>query len=1125
MQTPTQMTRRFTHNCTEQVLPVRHLGLLLLLLFIGSTSALRAQVLYGSILGNVTDSSGGVVPGAVVQVRNIAANTTQQSVSDSSGTFRVVDLKPGVYTVTIQAKSFAKVETSGVVLQANTSIRLDTQLRPEAVGQNVTVSGTAPVLQTDQASISAELDSSQLQQLPAGPNAGMRNFQGVYTIVPGFSPPVASHSEASNPGDTLATNVNGASDSNNNTRIDGVSDIYPWIPDVAAYAPSVEAIQAVNIVTNSFDAEQGIAGGVVVNVTTKSGSNRFHGNAWEYNTISALEARNYFLPVTTPHVPKYVLNQFGANYGGPILKNKAFFFANWERTRRSQAVNGFQTVPTAAMIMGNFQGTGTIIYDPTTGNADGTGRTPFMNNMIPTNRISYAAQQLITLLPPANPAITSLSNNYFASASAEYTRDNIDSRVDYTISPKATVFGRYGVQKGSLFDPQALGKAGGNTLDGGQPGTAPSLVQSIGLGGTYAFTSALLFDANFGYLRQGLSAKNVDLGQNYGLNFLNIPGTNGPSPLQGGFPSFAINGLSSLGNPNVSNPFQFRDNTYTAASNLTWNKHTHALRFGFEYQHYAINHFQPQNSYGPRGGFNFTGGLTALKGGASPNGYNGWADFLLGLPQAFGKDTQFYNPATLRESVWAVYARDQWQLMRQLTLTYGLRYEVYPIATRDHSGIGVLDETTGLVNIGGVNGIPKSAGINDGKGVVGPRIGLAYRLNEKTVIRAGYGISVNPDNYRNMTTAYPAIISQSFSGANAYSAAGSTVTGIPAPVLPDLSSGSVLLPTSLTTTTMPKNYRRGYIESYNLAVQRDLGKGYTLQAAYVGTHAVREVVGLNGNAAAPGTGNAGRALYPTLGLIGTIYQETPMGTAKYNSLQTTAKHRFGDGGTVGVNYTFSKAIDDYGDNSQIGPYVSYLPDYYRNRGLASFDRKHNFQIYENYNLPFGKGHAMLSSGIGSLLAGGWSIDSILSRDSGTPFTVSASATSLNAPGNSQFANQLVSKVRILGGHDSMHPYFDPTAFAPVTTATFGTAPYNGLRGPGFFNLNTSLARGFNFTERFGIQFRAEAFNLTNTPAFANPGANVSSESTSNGVVSYNGYSIISSASNQRVLRLSARVSF
>jgi hypothetical protein len=1147
------------------------------LLFVGLLAILtprssQAQVLYGTLVGNVTDSTGASVAGATVVATNTGTGVAKTGTTDSSGAYRLSDLGAGTYKVSIEAKTFASTMGQGIIIQTNTEQRFDAQMQPATVGQTVTVTGAPPELQTDTAIVSSELEAAQVQNLISTPGTNMRNFQSLYITLPGFTPPTTDHSEAGNPGDTLFVSVNGVTGSNNNTRIDGVSDIYAWLPEIAAYSPSVEAIGSVNVVTNSFNAEQGFASGAVINVTTKSGTNRFHGSAWEYNLDSALEAKTFFVPATTK-IPKYIMNQFGANYGGPIRKDKAFFFGNWERTRRAQAVytTSLASVPTTPMLTGDFSALNTKIFDPTTGNPDGTGRTQFsyggVPNVIPPTRISYAAQQMVKLMTKDGPNVgnaTSDLNNFFGSASAEYTRDNIDTRVDYNPNTKSTIFGRYGIQKSILFDPQEFGAAGGNTFDGGQPGNAPSIVQSVGIGGTYTFRPNLLLDANIGWLRQGLAAKNTDIATNWGLTYFQIPGTNGTCSLCGGMPRFSFsNGLSSLGNPNNSNPFQFRDNTYLGAANLSWIKGKHSTRYGMEVQHYAINHFQPQNTYGPRGGFNFSGGLTADNGVTTPDAFTPWADFLLGLPQLVEKDTQYLNPATVRENVWAFYAQDQWQITEKLTFNYGVRYEVYPIAKRDHSGLDIFNPADGNLYVEGASGVPSSVKINTGKGMIVPRIGIAYRLDSKTVVRAGFGLSTNPDSYRNVLTSYPSVVSQTLQGATQYvspivnGVADSFTVGIPSLPPPTLSPSSpkVLLGSlgtpagTLGATTLPLNYRRGYYETYNLAIERELPGQVTLNTAYVGDLIIREVPGININAnQAPGQTVAqepfntagGNPVFATNGISAGITSEIPMGTGHYNGLQAQAKRRFAGDSSVGVNYTYSRAENDYGDQADGSSSltIAALPYWRLNRAVAGFDRKHNLQVFGNYMLPIGKGQSFLPVGVAGYILGGWGLSGAMSRESGTPFTVTGSASSLSANGSTQFGDK-VGPLQILGGHDSLHPYFNPAGFADPSVAQkaasggsscststptlaalcrFGTAGRNSVRGPGLFNLSTSVSRTFPITERFSFVFRGEAFNLTNTPQFSNPSSNVSTPSS---------FGIISgvAGNSSRELRFSGRVTF
>ena len=1115
-----------------------------------------AQTLYGTLVGNVTDSTGAAVVGAMVVATNAGTGIATTVTTDSSGAFRLSNLGAGTYKVSISAKSFASTVGAGIEVQTNNERRFDAQLQTATVGQTILVTAAPPELQTDTATVTSELETAQVQTLVTTAGLNMRNFQSLFVLLPGFSPPGEQHSESGNPADTMMFNANGVSGSNNSTRIDGVSDIYPWLPEITAYTPSTEAISAVNVVTNSMNAEQGFASGAAVNVTTKSGTNRFSGSAWEYNMISALMAKPFFTPSTSA-IPKYILNQFGANYGGPIKKNKAFFFGNWERTRRSQALSGFQTVPTGNMLTGNFNGISTVIYDPSTGNANGTGRTPFMNNTIPASRISYAAQQMIKLLTSAAPNVpgAGLNNNFFGAADGEYTRDNVDTRVDFNLSSKSTLFGRYGIQKTNLFDPQTLGAAGGTTFDGGQPGNAPSIIQSVGIGTTYIFRPNLLLDANIGYLRQGMAAKNTDIGTNWGTSYFNIPGTNGSCSLCGGQPGFFFSGLSNLGNQNRSNPFQFRDNTYVLAANLSWNLGKHSTRYGMEFDRFAINHFQPQNTYGPRGGFDFTGGLTTLTGGTAANGYNSWADFLLGLPQLVQKDTQYLNPATLRENVWAFYAQDQWRATAKLTVNYGVRYEYYPMATRDHSGLDIFNPADGNIYVEGSAGVPASVKVQAGKGMIAPRLGLAYRIDPKTVARAGFGLSTNPDSFRNVLTTYPSVVSQTIQGntGNVSPIIGGVpvtlVTGIPTLTPPTLSpsSPSVALGTlgtpagSLGATTLPLKYRRGYYESYNAALERELPGAITLNATYVGELIIREVPGLNINAnQAPGQTVAQEPMNALYGITAGITSEIPNGTGHYNGLQAQAKRRFSGENSVAVNYTYSRSINDYGDQSdgESGLFTAMGGPYWRlNRGVAGFDRTHNFQVFGNYMLPFGKGQAYLQNGVTGYILGGWSMSGSLSRESGTPFTVTGSGGSLgpSTSGSSQFADVISKSNMILGGHDSSHPYFNPANFADPSVAEkatsgsscsaantavcrFGTAGLHSLRGPGLTNLSVSMARAFTISDRFGLVFRAEAFNLTNTPQFSNPASSVTASS---------GFGVISAvtANSNRELRFSGRINF
>lgn len=1093
-------------------------AVLLSTVFSLAVSSLHGQVLYGSLTGNITDPSGAAVPVAKIETLNTGTGISKSASTDERGGYLFNDLQPGIYKVTITAPSFSGIVQEGVRITANNILRLDATLKVSQMSESVTVSAAAVTLQTDRADINNVIPSAQITDLPLINSQG-RNFQVLYKVLPGFTPPVEVHSESGNPQRSMATQANGMPQSSNNTKLDGATISHPWLPRLVAYLPPVEAVETVNIVSNSFDAEQGMAGGAAMSVQIKSGTNEFHGGAWEYHTNSKMKARNYFYCLYSctgdpNRAPKDLLNQFGGMAGGPIVKNKLFFFSDWERTTRRRAVTALRTVPTAAMRTGNFNGTGTTIYDPATGTATGTGRTPFAGNVIPSARIDPAATIMSGLIPAPNQSV--FPNNYLATGRYTALRDNVDFKINYNPSDRMQIFGRYSFSPTEFFDPPSLGEAGGDATGGGQPGRAPGLIQSAGVGGTYAFTPRVLFDVTVGYTRLRLSAQNVDIDKNYGLDVLKIPGTNGADPLQGGYPRFTFGTFSSIGNPNVSNPFLFRDPQTVTSENVSWTKGSHSLRFGFEYSKYSINHFQPQASNGPRGGFNFNGGLTSLNGGAATTGFNSWADFELGLPFSMGKDVQYMNPATVRMPSYGLYARDMWQVTRKLTLTYGIRWEYYAAPRRDHWAGERYDPNTDKVYRGGYD---------VGHGQFAPRAGIAYRFNDKTVVRIGAGISIDPDTFRYLRDDYPATISTQYSGSTSFLSAGTLRTGIPVVLGPDLSQSEFTLPAAVGTTTFPQKFDRGYVESFNATVQRDIGMGFNIQGAYVGSRGIRQPVNQNINAAGPGGGNTGRALYAKFQRISNVTYHTPFDTTSYHSFQAQGTRRVA-GATLGFAYTFSKALT-YADDQDSGLTWNWVPMQKRNKAVAGFDRRHNFQFFGAYDLPFGKKQRFANSGFAAAIAGGWQLNWILSRTSGTPFTVGTSGTSVNSPGNTQTADQILTNVEILGGHGVGQPYFAPLAFAAVTDVRFGNSGRNILRGPGVFNLDGSVFRNFRLTERLGLQLRVETFGVTNTPQFGNPGATVSSmtKNADGSVRALNGYTEITGASGERQFRFAAKITF
>ena len=557
--------------------------------------AATAQVLYGSLTGNVTDASGGTVPGVRVEALNVNTNIAKQSVTDVRGVYLIGDLQSGVYKVTFEASGFAGVAQSGVQIVQNTARRIDVQLQLAAVGQNITISADATALQTERSDVNSQIGTAQTSSLPMG--AG-RSFQSLLKILPGISPPGGGTPSASSPAGGNSYYVNGATAYGNNTKVDGASDIYPWQPQGVMTVPPAEAVESVSVVTNSLDAEQGAAAGAAINVTLKSGTNDFHGAAWEYHTNSDLKARNFFYYGAKN--PKNIMNQFGLNLGGPIKRNKLFFFADWERTEQRQLYSGFQTVATDVLKQGDFSGTGTTIYDPSTGTATGTGRQPFPNNKIPTSAMSAAALKMAALIPQPNQP-GGVSNDYFFAGGWSFGRDNIDAKINYNPTDRSAIFVRYSIAPNRVFDAQTLGAAGGGGVDGGTPGNGGGKTQHISIGSTYTLSPTLVLDGNAGFSRLHAFDTNTDINKNYGSDVLGIPGTNGPSPFQGGYPGFSFTTFSSLGDSNTSTPLIFRDNMWVEAVNLGWKKGAHSFRFGGEFVHILMDDFQANSTVGVRG--------------------------------------------------------------------------------------------------------------------------------------------------------------------------------------------------------------------------------------------------------------------------------------------------------------------------------------------------------------------------------------------------------------------------------------------------------------------------------------------------------------------------------------------
>ncbi len=1099
------------------------------LLFETHNSA-NAQILYGSIVGNIKDSSDAPVPDAVVSIVSRGTSLARQTSTNEMGGYSFPTLLPGSYDVKVVKEGFQTSARTGVEVSINSVSRVDVGLQLGAVAESITVSEASSTLQTDRAEVRAELQSETLQNtpLPLG-----RNYQQMFVTIPGFTPPQNASSIPGNPSRALQVNVNGTTSNSAVTRIDGASSTNVYMNMVAAYVPALESIQTVNVVTNSFDAEQGLAGGAAINVQIKSGTNELHGSAFEYHTDNKLKAKPFFNPPGERN-PKSILNQFGGTLGGPIIKNKLFYFASYEGTYDHQFAAKYQTVPTAAIKNGDLSASPTEIYDPLTGNLDGSGREPFSGKLIPASRIDPIAKKIANLTPL--PTYTNLlTANFYAGKPFYFNRNTVDSKLNWNPTRKLTMYGRYSFLKFDSIAPPTFGdELGGDAISGANVGHGFGFTQSTTIAATYVYTPNFIVDTYFGYTLMDNHSEQSRLDEKIGLDFLGIPGTNGPRRFEGGWPRFDISNYSVLGIKDAYMPYHRHDSQYQYVANASWTRGSHNVRFGFDIYRPILDHLQPEfygASHGAQGGFSFAGGPTQLRNGPSANQFNSYATFLLGLPTTMGKILQVDERYSVITTAYSSYIRDQWQLSRKVTLSYGTRYEFYPIPKRPDRGLERYDFVNNKMMICGVGSVPQDCGVSVSRKLFAPRIGIAFRATDTFVVRAGYGITYDPLNLaRNLRSNYPIILVQNVTGPNSYQPGGTLKAGIPEMKPVDFGNGVIDVPANYAVVSLGDEFQRGYVQSWNFTLQKKLPKGFIAQAGYVATRQVRTMGHMDLNVGRVGGGNASRPYNQKFGRTTSTILIAPVGTTKYNSLQTTLERRFAGGFNLQASYTWSKTNGICCADVGTGSPLIMIPEYYSlNRAVLGWDRPHTLTVTGYAELPFRKGNR-----IASALFHGWQMNGMFSAYAGTPFTVTASGTSLDAPGNTQRADLVKAGVQTLGGTGRGQSYFDPFAFAPVTQARFGTAGFNIMRGPGLVNLDCGLFREFRLRERMKLQFRVEALNTTNTPHFSNPGANVSNlQLNSDGTVrNLGGFTEITSVTgtgregiDERVIRVGLRFSF
>jgi Carboxypeptidase regulatory-like domain/TonB dependent receptor-like, beta-barrel len=1194
-----------------------------------SVQRLHAQVLYGSVAGTVTDQTGAVVPGAAITIVNDNTGLTRNTTSGSAGDYRLTDLPAGTYTLTVTAGGFRPVKQTGISVTVGTINQQNVQVAVGAVTQEVTVSGAAATLQTQQANVHTTISNYAVQNLPLNI---YHNFQSVELLAPGvvslsgFQDYGYPNALADTPDRSFAINSNGLPQHINTSRVDGATDVFLWLPDHMVIIPPASTVEEVNVQTANFNVQKGLTAGAATDVITKSGTNQFHGNIYGYHTDAALDAQNALVHTPNGKKPKNIQNNDGAAIGGPIVKNKVFFFGNWDGYFQRQNAADQNLIPPTDMRNGDFSaylgaplysdaahttpimvctsnatGAGAgpmvqlqegMIFDPTTGDPNtGAGRCAFQNNVIPASRMYAGAANFWQLMAPYTPNNTlglpfseTTATNDTRLRSSNWNRNIYTGKVDYNISDRQTLWGKYTLQKALLNDGNDYGVAG----QGGGTGITDDTAQTVTIGHTWTAKSNLVLTGHIGFTRMGETNTLSDFGKDYGQSVLGLVNSNTPSndPRYSGMPGIGIGGFTTLGTDQSWEPVFRNDWQLTLDENATWIKGKHSVVFGFDASHNHMNHWQPEIVCCPRGYVNTSGYNTFLDlvpgiaptvydatGAAStfnPAIWNSAAAFDLGLASEVENGQQFIK-ATNKDWDEALYVGDTFRLTPKLTVDAGVRWEYYPLITRDGaSKFEVYDTSTNQLYLGGLgnndthlNNTP--VGVTSSKTLFAPRLGLAYQFNDKTVVRSAFGMTYDTlPLERPLRGFYPYTIGadDTYSPSGVSSAiyqyvpfanfntgtntvnniAGSPATasglfnGVPLIQAPTgFSSGAITPPTDVTIGTLaPGQFKRGYVEFWNFTVERKLPGNVLLTAGYVGNHLVHEFNGRDVNAAALGTGNDGSPLFAAFGRpqsSGTFLFQGYL-DSHYNSLQVSLNRHVTNGLFLQGSYTYSKVIgymDDEGWENGLNFNCtpnSLMPNGCQalNRHTLGFDHTHVLKMAFIYDLPFGAGQKFASTNkTAEAVLGGWQLNGIITGISGDPLYPSQDASFLNTPGTNQVPD-FAGNLTMTKGRGPNEQWFDSTAFTPIQTVQIGNAGegLSWLRGPGLMQLDLSIFRTFKLTERFHLKMRAEALNFSNTPHWFDPNQYCSIISTG---VCGGGFGQITGAFGQRIVQLGAEVDF
>jgi hypothetical protein len=1083
-----------------------------------------AQQVYGTINGTVTDTSGAAIPGGIITITETTKGVVFTNKTNASGFYTQGQLIPGSYTVAIEATGFTKAVSTPLTISVDQVTRFDAELTVGSASQTMEVTGAAPLLQTDRVDVATTLTSEQIVTLPEY----QRNFVALEFLTPGVLVNPSSTPSSENPQGSFRARVNGLMWGTTGYQLDGTDNQDAWLASVIIN-PDPDSVAESKFSTENFDAENGyVAGGMFV-ASTKSGSNSVHGSLFEYLINNSRGFKTVGAnPFTQPNgAPPLKNNQFGGSMGGHVIRNKFFYFGDIMIQRRRESDSLLTTVPTAqvqrtcgvsssvACDLSEYLSGGTYqIFDPATGNTStGLGRMGFANNQIPLNRLSSQAQKILAYfplpnVPSANPAYI---NNYIATASQVFNAEQYNTREDVYVNDRNLLFGRYTYAKFTLSVPGAFGyAAGGPGMDSsGYSGVSNVDNQSLSLGYTHIFNPQLINELRFGYYRYNV----YEVPGGYGTQpaaTASIPGLNQDSTITSGMPAFYIPGASgatmTLGYSLTANrcncTLTERENEFQILDNFTKVVGNHTLKFGTDLRR-TSNLRVPSDGH-RSGELTFAAGFTGQgsANGATTNGL-GLATFLLGETTTFSRYVSSVLDATAYLDRAHFYGQDTWHATPKLTASFGLRWELtFPEATAPGKG-GLLDLNTGNVVINGVGGNSSRNYQEMAWRNFAPRLGVAYQLTPKTVVRAGYGWAYSAGwagsifNEANITL--PVLLAQSNSPSNTSQGVFTLASGPPSAVFPAASGGLMPLPNNISDAARPHHLTLPTVYAYNAAIQRQLNSKISATAAYVGNslrHGPNDSSGnFNANQAAfvPGVSNLNtlKPYYALYGWTQSITYFCNCGNNQYNSLQASVDIRNYHGYTAQGTYVYERA---YGDG--IGGNESYTMLYNKPLGRGNESNIPNTQVIvvQDYEIPFGKGKQFGShSGrIVDSLLGGWRLNGITTFLSGEPFTATIGAyPSGYAAQNVGIAYPDRGTVSPYSGakHNRAQWYVGAstaalaagtaTTFTLPAPNTFGNNGFDNLYGPIYINQDLGAMKSVKVTENYKFTLRTDAFNVFN----------------------------------------------